>query len=470
MECKFCGAPLEEGQDTCPFCGRGVNEVPETPARSEESVSEQEEIRASGEEALPEEPKKKKHGWVWAVAAVAVAAVLAVGAFWYFGKKPVQSDETAFSEVRITSGTANYSVSREAMTEDVLNTVVATCKGSGIGAMLGKADNKLDNRLLSMYYWDGFYQFYNQYYYYMYMMGLDETAMESTQYSEEQTWQEYFLSMALNGFHYQSAAYQAALAEKMALPAEYQESLDAMKEELATTADIEDQMYKIYGPGVTAKEYLHYVEINYYYNAYLDRIAENVKFTDEDISAYFDSYASEYAEAGIQKIDKNVVNVRHILICPENVEDTASWEAAKKKAEELYGTWKSGAATEDSFAELAAANTEDPGSMETGGLYEDVYPGQMVDTFDAWCFDDSRKTGDTGIVETSYGYHIMYFVSEGDYIYWRSAAEDDYVSEQVEIEFQKLRDEYKLDYDLSKIALTLPGQIGAVTADTEAIG
>ena len=42
----------------------------------------------------------------------------------------------------------------------------------------------------------------------------------------------------------------------------------------------------------------------------------------------------------------------------------------------------------------------------------------MVTNFNDWCFDASRKTGDTDIVESSYGYHIMYFVGE-DLPYWQ---------------------------------------------------
>ena len=70
--------------------------------------------------------------------------------------------------------------------------------------------------------------------------------------------------------------------------------------------------------------------------------------------------------------------------------------------------------TEDNFAEMAGTYTTDPGSQETGGLYEDVYPGQMVETFNDWCFDASRVVGDHGIVKTPYGYHIMYFVGSED--------------------------------------------------------
>ena len=48
-----------------------------------------------------------------------------------------------------------------------------------------------------------------------------------------------------------------------------------------------------------------------------------------------------------------------------------------------------------------------------------------MDAFDSWCFDESRKPGDTGIVESEYGYHVMYFV--GNNISYRQAMlEEDY--------------------------------------------
>ena len=39
-----------------------------------------------------------------------------------------------------------------------------------------------------------------------------------------------------------------------------------------------------------------------------------------------------------------------------------------------------------------------------------VVKDQMVAAFEDWCFDTARKAGDTGIVQTEYGYHVMYYV------------------------------------------------------------
>ena len=120
------------------------------------------------------------------------------------------------------------------------------------------------------------------------------------------------------------------------------------------------------------------------------------------------------------------VDVRHILVkfakADKNDKSTtytlAEKETAKKKAEELLEQWKKGEkVNEDSFAALAKEKTEDTGSKSNGGLYTDIYKGQMVEAFENWCFDKDRKAGDTGLVETEYGYHIMYFVETNEMTY-----------------------------------------------------
>ena len=114
-------------------------------------------------------------------------------------------------------------------------------------------------------------------------------------------------------------------------------------------------------------------------------------------------------------------NVRHILIRAEadadgNYTDEAK-AAAKARAEEILAEYEAGEKTEESFAALAEQYSEDSGSNTNGGLYESVPRGQMVPEFDAFCFE-GHKSGDTGIVygeSASYaGYHVMYYVGEGD--------------------------------------------------------
>ena len=55
----------------------------------------------------------------------------------------------------------------------------------------------------------------------------------------------------------------------------------------------------------------------------------------------------------------------------------------------------------------------------------------MTGAYDKWIFDDSRKAGDTDIVESEYGYHIIYFVSKNG-TYADSAIRSSLASEDLE--------------------------------------
>lgn len=115
--------------------------------------------------------------------------------------------------------------------------------------------------------------------------------------------------------------------------------------------------------------------------------------------------------------DYNFVNVRHILIAPEKGEDgkatEEAWNIAETRAAEILAKYREENMDEEGFANLAKENSAD-GNASKGGIYENVYKGQMVAPFENWCFDESRKPGDTDIVKTSFGYHIMYFVGVGE--------------------------------------------------------
>ena len=55
---------------------------------------------------------------------------------------------------------------------------------------------------------------------------------------------------------------------------------------------------------------------------------------------------------------------------------------------------------------------------------------QYVAEFEDWAFaegdfaGEARKTGDVGIIETEYGYHVMYFVGQADEPSWYTTIKD----------------------------------------------
>jgi hypothetical protein len=110
-------------------------------------------------------------------------------------------------------------------------------------------------------------------------------------------------------------------------------------------------------------------------------------------------------------------NVRHILFSNEDYEDDT-------KANEVYAEWEAAGFTEAKLIELVPQYTHDTVSAENGGLYENVKNGDMTTEFNDWLFDESRKPGDHGLIEAaSTGWHLMYYVGEGDKAAWQNAVE-----------------------------------------------
>ena len=142
---------------------------------------------------------------------------------------------------------------------------------------------------------------------------------------------------------------------------------------------------------------------------------------------------------------EQTVTARHILFQTKDQssgKDLSEEEIAKKKtqAEDVLKKFNEGDKTEDSFAALANEYNEDTGSSSNGGLYEHIYPGQMVTEFNDWVFDANRKAGDVELVETDYGYHIIYFVAKDGKNYYDSAIRSSKANEDIETETKALQE------------------------------
>lgn len=140
------------------------------------------------------------------------------------------------------------------------------------------------------------------------------------------------------------------------------------------------------------------------------------KSGDTTVIEVEDGYAAYCMVNPATKDSSETKNVRHILLSNENFEDDSE---CKQEANRLLKEWRNGEKTEESFAALAKEFSNDTGSSQLGGLYENVAEGAMVDAFNDWIFAKSRKAGDVDIVKTDYGYHVMYFVGDG-YKVWQS--------------------------------------------------
>ena len=116
---------------------------------------------------------------------------------------------------------------------------------------------------------------------------------------------------------------------------------------------------------------------------------------------------------GREKDSFKPYSVRHILIANSEDEDKSD-KALKMQADQVLEEYMAGDQTEEAFVKLVVQYSKDPGSVQAGGLYSDVPSGKMVPEFENWCTEEGRKKGDTGIVKSTHGYHIMYFEGYGD--------------------------------------------------------
>jgi len=106
---------------------------------------------------------------------------------------------------------------------------------------------------------------------------------------------------------------------------------------------------------------------------YAEKLPEKVKVSDEDVAKYI----AEHPEL-----------------------DPA---AKKTKAEEILAKVKNG----EDFAALAKEFSEDPGSKDKGGLYENIRMGQMVKPFEEGALSVQPGEIVPNLVETDFGFHII---------------------------------------------------------------
>ena len=341
------------------------------------------------------------------------------------------------------------------------NNVVATVPGA-----------ELTNGVLQIYYWTQVYEFLNDYGYYLSYVGLDLKKPLDQQQSGfgGGTWQEYFLESALDAWSTNVAFELAARQAGHTMNDEYRSILDNLPEEMQQSAveggyaSIDAMLQDSMGPGCVMEDYMVYMETYYMGYSYFEELYAAIDPTMEQIDAYFEENQSSLAQNGITKDSGYTVDIRHILIRIEKLDsDTTendgelidgysqvAWDACYAKAESILNQWLSGEATEEAFAELAKLHSAD-GNASEGGIYTGVEKDYMVETFDAWCFDETRLGGDYGIVRTKYGYHIMYFISKEDM--WITASRKQLITQEANAIMDDILEQYPIQTEMEKVAL-----------------
>jgi len=240
------------------------------------------------------------------------------------------------------------------------------------------------------------------------------------------TWQQFFLERALNTWHSCVALVNASVDAPLPLDPEYIPSQYNYKTYMDEDMPIMEFLYGYNGT----------YRVNTMHQAFIDALpqllttlggadtlAAQLGGSGEDLLALAQTlnYAYGYystmrtyntlEEEALQTrageySDKTgtTVTFRHILLTGAD---------AQTRAEALLAEFKAQKKPSDAtFSVLANTHSQDPGSQLSGGLYAGIAQGQLAQELDSWLFDPARAGGDTEILTTSLGCHVVYFCSQ----------------------------------------------------------
>ena len=225
---------------------------------------------------------------------------------------------------------------------------------------------------------------------------------------ESKTWGDYIKDNALKQLQdtYILASYASTAG--MILTSADQTTIDNFYTSVKSSADgysmtVDAFLTTMYGAKANKADLQPVIERYLLASQYMTSLESGYTFTDAELQAYYTANKDSYKNTDIP-------TVRHILfMAPVGVsgysDATADEQAsAKALAEAALAKIK----TYDDMVSVGAAALAD-GSAKESAEYT-VATGDMVQTFEDWCYDTARKPGDTAIIQTEYGYHVMYFV------------------------------------------------------------
>ena len=199
-------------------------------------------------------------------------------------------------------------------------------------------------------------------------------------------------------------------------------------------ATIEDYLYSCEFRGVSTSDFNTKTTSDWAKNA---KVGETyLEESDESFTVYFI----------IREMSRDESLKRNVRIAFFSAETYKNDTIPQK----VYKVWEESGFTEEKFIELNKEHSQDEDTRETGGLYTNIGYGDYVKEFNDWLFAEERTAGDHGLVETSLGWHLVYYVGENEIAQWESDVITEYANEM----YNKMIDEYyySLVYDDEVIA------------------
>ena len=203
------------------------------------------------------------------------------------------------------------------------------------------------------YYQEAYQNFLNQYGSNASLFGLDvNQPLKSQQYSETQTWDDYFKEQAVNTMRLVHAADKAAQAEGMTLEQAELDTFNANIEAMKTQASSRGYSYKsylsaVYGSTMTTSVFESCMKDQLLAYKYTGAYADSLTFTDEEIQAYYEENKNTYdlVDAEYVMVDGSAPSTTDAdgnTVEATDEEKAAAMAAAKETAEEIMAAYRDG--------------------------------------------------------------------------------------------------------------------------------
>ena len=250
------------------------------------------------------------------------------------------------------------------------------------------------------------------------------TPLDQQMYSEDTTWQDYFINDALMAFRQYCVLNDQADAAGFELSETAQNALANAEEELQGTAEamgfetIDEYLKANYGDGATMENYLEYIHDHFVVQEYTAQLQSSFDFSDQEIEDYYDQNVETYEAAGVFKNDVKMAQLRYLMILPEDQSDE-SYDAIDAVFYEMLDDWETWEdKSEEGFMSFGEKWSERGFAQD---YLDAVAPGKIYFSyFDDWVFDEPRSPGDTRTWVMESGDYLFYYVGQLDDVYWRS--------------------------------------------------
>ncbi|MBB6369209.1 peptidylprolyl isomerase [Chryseobacterium shigense] len=157
--------------------------------------------------------------------------------------------------------------------------------------------------------------------------------------------------------------------------------------------------------GYEMKNAIEKIDVDQYYGqAKYQRITEKADVTPNEVTDFYNLYKMQLPEV------KDEISLAQIMIYPKLTD--AHKEDLIKRLKKI----KADIAAGETFESQARIYSEDEGSAANGGLYKNIFKGQMVKPFEAAALNlQENEISDP--VESEFGYHIIQLIKKSGKVY-----------------------------------------------------